>query len=396
MQRDGYSGKNPMELARSQLDFAALATGAPAVKDVLLKAQTMVPMAPPKPWGKISIGVGSAIAAALLVFAPLVPQQASYALLRVEFEQVHDPPQAMQLASEVVKHLPSEVTAGIEQQATRGSTVRPVMRLGVPGWAGSKLRRVAEEAFEPVAGEVMPLYYPVEEYQLSGRTSAWDYALGMFDAPDGPQYEMLGEYDEQADSLLELEPLLAYELKQRLAVDGHQLEALSFLPAHTASTPAGYDFTLPAWPLPVGVKIDGYAAQLDIEQSAIRAKAAELLEYFNLLSDEDAGDGSWGVVRVQVVDLSGRLNPQLTLRAQAAVEQPDAEAASRLAFDAEELALQAAGSVVPWAELSASSSRVPGKQLRYVVTVSLLGEQRRGLEALAAGGLERGENNTLY
>ena len=43
MTGNNYS-RDPLDLARQELDFAALASSAPAVKDIMYKAQTMAPL----------------------------------------------------------------------------------------------------------------------------------------------------------------------------------------------------------------------------------------------------------------------------------------------------------------------------------------------------------------
>ena len=82
----GKYSKDPLDLARGQMDFARMASDAPTSKQILFKAQTIIPAVPAKPvWQKAAPAAGAALAAGLL-FVPVIPQGSSLERLDVNFE----------------------------------------------------------------------------------------------------------------------------------------------------------------------------------------------------------------------------------------------------------------------------------------------------------------------
>ena len=69
--------RDPLEAARAQLDFGAIARDAPSARDVLFKAQTIVPLAPPRPWWRAGAAAAAVVALAVLALAPWIPQSAA-------------------------------------------------------------------------------------------------------------------------------------------------------------------------------------------------------------------------------------------------------------------------------------------------------------------------------
>jgi hypothetical protein len=369
--------RDPLDSARTQLDFAALAAGAPAVKDILFKAQTMAPFAPPRLWKKLLKGAGAVTAGLLLLFAPVLPSHLSYTLLRLEFERPLAPARAQEAIDAACRALPPEVLVGVEQRQSQGSQAvapRVVLRLSATGWSGSRLRRSAEAALAQVANEAMPLYYPAEEFKQGGRHSLVQAVSGWLTPDTGPHYRLRGEYGEQAERLLRIEPVLAAELAARLGVDGYQLSALKFVAA-ADSIPNGYDFVTPSWPLPVAVAVAGYASELDSEQQLVQTRTAEFLREFNLMPQLGPGAdplAQWPAVVVAVQDTEGRLNPQLSARVQAEISQPSRRQADDSVYRPRTAVEQALSRVLPWASyelLESHTQRADGSMGWQVVAV---------------------------
>src|SRR5690606_33844543 len=97
---------DPLELARQEHDFAAMAASAPSVRDVMFKAQTMAPLPQPKRWDRIAGGTGAALLAAALAFVPWLPSQTTYSVLSVQFEQTFEPKDAQRVVDSMLTALP--------------------------------------------------------------------------------------------------------------------------------------------------------------------------------------------------------------------------------------------------------------------------------------------------
>jgi hypothetical protein len=378
--------RDPLDAARTQLDFAALASSAPAVKEVLFKAQTMAPYAPPWPWRKATKGAAAAAAVAFMLFAPVIPHQASYALLRVEFEKPFAPARAQQMIDATVRDLPADVLAGVEQRQGQGSQAtapRVVLRFSAAGMSGSRLRHVAEDALAPVANEAQPLYYPAEEYSQGGYLNLVQAVAGFLAPETRPHYGMLGEYGAQAERLLKLEPLLQQELSARLAADGYTVSAFKFAPSGSG-LPAGCDFIVPGWPMAAAVGVEGFASELDGGQDLIRAKTTEFLRGFNLALELPASvepGAQWPAITVAVEDTSGRLNPQLSARVQARLSQPGRRQTDDPTYDPSPAVAAALAQVLPWAGYDSQSSRTlrADGSTGWRVTVVMEGKRSRKL-----------------
>ena len=390
-QHPQHSGRDPLRLARTQLDYAAMSAAAPSVKQVLYKAQTMAPYAPPQFWKKAAKGAAVAAAAALLLFAPIIPNQVSYTLLRVEFERPLAPARAQDAIDAVVKNLPSEVTVGIEQRHTQTSqqaiAPRVVLRLGAAGVSGSWLRHRAEDALASVANEAQPLYYPAEEYRQGHQVNLVQAVMGLMAPEARPHYNLHGPYGEQAERLLALEPVLREEVAARLAVGGYQLSGLKFT-EQPASVPAGYDFVIQSWPMPAAVAVTGYAGELDSEQQSVRLAVEDCLRYFNLMPETAENlnpEAQWPAIAVVLEDISGSLNPQLAARVQSRISQPSLKELDHPAYDPSQPVEEAVSEVLPWAQcqyIETRTERADGS-LGWQVAVLVEGKRTRTLRLFA-------------
>ncbi len=387
--------RDPLELARTQIDFAAVSASAPAVKDVLYKAQTMAPYTPPQFWKKAAKGAAVVAVAALLLFAPFIPSQVGYTILRVEFERPLAPARAQDAIDAIVQNLPPEVTVGIEQrqtQATRQAIApRVALRLGAAGVSGGWLRSQAEDALASVVNEAQPLYYPAEEYRQGRRVSLVQAVTDWITPDVRPHYGLAGAYGKQAERLLLLEPVLQAEAGARLSATGYELTGLRFVD-RLDNLPAGYDFTLPSWPLPVAVAVTGFAGELDSEQQLIEKTVTDCLGYFNLLANPPENtnpEAQWPAVTVVVQDTTGRLNPQLAARVQAQISQPSMKELDHPAFDPAAVVESALEQVLPRAQcefFEKRTQRLDGSA-GWQVAVVVEGERARTLRLFA--GQER-------
>lgn len=395
--------QDPLQLARTQIDFAAMSAGAPAVKDILYKAQTMAPYSPPQFWKKAAKGTAVAAAAALLLFAPYIPSQVGYTLLRVEFERPLAPARAQDAIDAVVQNLPPEVTVGIEQRQTQASqqaiAPRVVLRLGAVGVSGSWLRHQAEDALACVVNEAQPLYYPAEEYRQGHKINLVQAVSNLVSPDVRPHYGLEGSYGKQAERLLLLGPVLKAEAGARLAAEGYELAGLKFV-NRLDDLPAGYDFTVSSWPLPVAAAVTGYAGELDSEKQLIEQAVADCLSDFNLMLSQPVNtqiEAQWPAITVVVQDQTGRLNPQLAARVQAEIAQPSLKELDRPAYDPSEAVQAALEQVLPRAQCQyyeTRTQRLDGSE-GWQVAVVVEGERARTLRLFEGKETSAGIDETF-
>lgn len=383
------NSKDILELARSQLDFAAIASDAPSSKEILFKAQTMVPIAPFKAWRRIASATGAALILAALLLTPWLPARSTVSLLKLSFEQAVDQQQAYSLVSHFARELPRNVLLGAElsNPATQsgGGSGFLAIRLSSVNLSASQLRSIADGA---VASSENPSLYQVltGSIEVTKWSSPFTRIATLVSRQRGQDSTSSG--DSTARSILEHENVFAAGLQGQLKQLDRQLTGFGFLKAKSRGT-SSYDFVLDCWPADVGVSVQHYGDLMDNEQAAIRQRSAEFLETFNLRSHGLAQIGEpklWLPIVVNVYDRGGRHNPQLTSRVQSWIDQPEPLELASLDFDALDYVRQALEQVVPERDYRLDFIRSSGPSSNtarmYKVKVTVLGMRERAAEKM--------------
>ena len=279
---------DPLAAARQQLDFEALAERAPSSKEILFKAQTIVPITPIRPWEKVAKG-GSVLAlAALLLFAPVVPRTASLALVNVQFEQQKfTRSEAQQLVYDVLRDLPDDVLLGAGFARALGqpqdnSQGRLQLNLIKFNETPERLAAIAGEVieFKPKAG--LPFYSST----TVARSSQWNSiprAIAAAFRKDQPEPQPPLDQFRIVREILGNAELIGEGLRDRLMQQaGLELDHFGWTSALDQELPEGADFVLPAWPRWVSIGVVGYEYMMDGQQAGIRLNAEDYLAQLNL------------------------------------------------------------------------------------------------------------------
>src|SRR5690606_3513347 len=97
---------------RNQMDFARMAADAPTSKEILFKAQTIIPATPAKPlWKKAAPAAGAAVLAGML-FVPMLPDSSQLGRLDVSFEGSMQRSEAQAVEFEIRRSLDNDVLMG--------------------------------------------------------------------------------------------------------------------------------------------------------------------------------------------------------------------------------------------------------------------------------------------
>jgi len=389
------NSKDVLELARSQLDFAAIASAAPSSKEILFKAQTMVPISPVKAWRRIAAATAAVLVFAGLLAAPWLPRNASVSLLKISFEQAVDHQDAYSLISHFAREIPKQVLLGAEmseslRRGTGGSGYLAI-RLSSVSLSPDQLQRVADRI---AADSDYAQLYQV----LTGRidVTSWSSPLSKL---SGLRNQQLGASGVTANkalarSILSHKDVFAKGLKGQLGQLGRRLTDFGFVGSKPADA-ARYDFVIDCWPADVGVSVEHYQDLMDHEQTAIRQRSEDYLETFNLRTEGLAlvtGPQLWLPIVVDVYDRGASYNPQLTSRLQAWIEQPDALETASLDFDALDCVRKALENVIPDNDYRLDYIRNTGPSSNtthmYKVKVTVLGSKEREPERMSLPAMQ--------
>lgn len=356
--------KDPLELARRQLDFSAVATGAPGVKDILFKAQTMAPLSPARPWKRITATAAAVAAVFLLVLAPWLPQRSSLALLKVDFERQFERPAAQELLSLFVREMPDAALLGAGFASATGTAGGSAGLLTLRASSLSMGTAELERTVRRVLSEQAPEAQPCQIHSGQIRHIAWRSPLArvtaLIEGRGGRAAESAS--GAVAHSVVAQEAVLAEGLRGQLAQSGHKLEDFGFVDG-SAGAVAEYDFVLPCWPVRVGVSVENYQGLLDSEQVRIQRRAAEFFRAANLYDTQlvlASGPQPWLPLVVEVRDIDGQPDPWLTGRVQAWVVQPASSELNSIDFDPQELVSAAAKRALPDYECRIEFDQNPG------------------------------------
>lgn len=271
-----YGQLEAIDLARGQLDFGAMANATPSVKAVLLRAQTMGPLAAKPSPLKFTAAAAVAVGVLGAVCLPWVPLQSNLAVVQAGFERTLTLDEAQKLVSRLTRDRSDGVVVGA-QFTPEGDGGR--LRLSFTG-AGVSAERIQREASAMIAsmeGGLEPLFTVEAEVMSKSTSSPLLLALGKLRQGDSTVEvsEPLAQAQFAADSLLRSERLLQAALQQRYAATrrGIELDSLRFLPAGRTAGDAGLDFVVEAWPLNLGVDIRDFNSYTSADQQFILEQA---------------------------------------------------------------------------------------------------------------------------
>lgn len=375
-----------LQQARRHLDFGALAKSAPTAREVLYKAQTIVPLAPPKPWTRIAAGGTAVVAAAALVAAPWVPMKSSLVTVGLSLEKRLPRRDAQELITSVSRHLPGDVF----MSADFGTDGNGPDDLGPLKLSFTALGRTGTDLSETVRRLMRENQRSTLQAQLSQPRvlshTEWRSPLSLLKKTIRADYAPTSERlpgSNLARGLLARRSLIAAGLASRLKRVGYELTAFTFVrgPAESGSA----DFTVAAWPAPIGVSVRNYRALTAHEQAAVRRVVGEYLQAVNLSGGPLAlvrEPTNWFPVLVDVTGTDGLPDRYFTDKLQAWVEQPDSYELSSLSFDVVAVVEDALNRLVPGLECRMDYETVrqaPSAQSGslYRVHVSLRGSSIR-------------------
>lgn len=342
-----YSGPDPLGNARKDLDFAALAAGAPAVKSILFKAQTMGPLPRTRPGGKTVGGAVAGVVLLAMLLVPWVPLHSSILAIQMGFEKDLTRREAAELYSEMLKQEPprtvlsssfSPIAGGDEDAQSGGKGHLRINATAFDTSRGKLEERLRQLVIVHGSGGLEPMFSQSALAESTSYTSPLGLLVKRVQRSEqvyvGAQPE-----DSPAQSATRHSEQIARGLEQRLSSPQRavQVTACRFLsPVQSENGSSGesadkveYDFVLPTWPAPLGLKVQPYADLTAAEQSGLRQGAEAYMGSLGLSRSDGPQDeslipaaGVWLPVSVSVRDSSGNYDAYLSARVQALVRQP--------------------------------------------------------------------------
>jgi hypothetical protein len=364
--------KDPLELARRELDFAAIAASAPSSKEILFKAQTMLPLSPPRPWKRIGATAAAVVLAAVLIAAPWVPQGSGMALLRVSFEQQFSRSQAQDIISHCLRELPGQALLGAEYDATGMGLA---LRVSSLEHSSGQLHDAVDDAISTYPTVLQP--YQVQARQVSlGRTASPATMAWRLFAGNGSEGKP-STGDPIAMNVVENKDVLATGIASQLRRAGYELKRLDFVLQGTEAK-HDYSFTVECWPYPVGVTISQYDDLSASTQQELRQRVEDFLSTANLRETSLVLAKQPGAEYPLLVDVqwaSGQHDQRLTAKVQAWIRQPTAAELTSIGFKPQDPLLDALAEVLPgyehrieYTRTEAAGSTLPLYKITVVIT----------------------------
>ena len=373
-----------VELARAQLDFSALNAAAPSVKQVLFKAQTIVPL-PTHPLRRI--GKPAAVAAVLcaVLLLPWIPQRTVLSVAELQFDSRFTPSEAQQLVDTALRGL------ALHQQALLGSEFTPrgdekgqlTLRASSFSLHGAELLRELQNSLA-ADGTTPPISYalPGSEAAHAVWRSPAEVLLDNL-RPHGA--ESVPAYYPAAPlalSALSGEAVYRQQLTKYLQQRGYQLTGFSFC-GNRALLPAGCQFTLDAWPQPVAVGVRRYFQLTPYQKQDLSDQIGTWLTQMNLRSpalNAAALPDSDHPVICAVRDGQGRIDQLLTARLNALLKQPSAADLADVSYSLDAAVSAAANQALAGLERRVDFERTSAlaDPPLYKVTLTLLGPRQAG------------------
>lgn len=388
-----YRNSDPLELARAQLDFAAMAAAAPSVREVLFKAQTMVPLSPTKPWWKAATVAGAAVLLAAALALPWIPVNATLALASLQFDRQYTRAEAQQLVDIVVRGLPQQALAGAQFGAA-GDSERGPLTVTLTSLADSEAGlRQAMEALD--FGAAIELAQGATLSTAAIKARRWHSPLSLaFSAlrPSAYELKMAQPGREIALGVLNNQQLYAQALAAELAAvePSASLQACEFISERGPVLERRYSFEVPAWPAPLGITLSNFAQLGAQQQAALRWQVEDFARRMNLswgslvLAETPQ---SWLPVLVDVHNQHDVSDRVLTERVQAWISQPDERELYNPEFSLNALIGNALERVLPGMDyrvdyIRDGDARPNGMRPYFYATVTVVGPRQRTLRPL--------------
>ncbi len=378
-----YSGPDALDWARQQLDFEAVSKHGPSARDVLFKAQTMVPLIRPKASPRASaVAAGAAVLAALL-FCPWLPEQARLTTVYMALDK-QTTRQAQELITSLTRRLPEGILLGARFVSRTGGTESTPGALQLAFTATAQSSGELQSAVQlALPGKMDAPFQRAQELSSTHWISPVLLARNTMSQIGRPDHGAPYPGQKLAAAITNHQELLRENLARYLAKAGHKLAALSFTAAPAASGTGAFDMVLPAWPLPLGVSIAGFSAMGSREQEAVHRRCEEFVERINLgwepASVVDAPQ-PWLPVLVTVTLPDGQSDRYLTDRLQARIVQPDPKDMQLYRFDVVRLVEDAITIAIPGEDCRIDYDTFHGEAYGmrgdlYKVTVALTGKR---------------------
>ena len=344
------NNRDPLDLARKHLDFAAMAAAAPSSKDILFKAQTMVPLSPTKPWWKVSKLTILSMVVIALAFVPWMPSKSSLAMLNVQFEQQFERPEAQEVVLNFVKEMPEYALLGVEYGIEKDGKVEP----GQLNIRVNAVNRSPQDVQDRVNSVIDAYSVTDQPYNIHAR-QIW---VSRFDSPFMTLMHYLGssseprsrEDDPLAREILANEAVFAQGLKSQYAQQGIKLEKCGFLNSRSITGDLEYQFTVDGWPRDLGVTVEHYNDLTDHEQLEIRRTAEDFCRSANLRETGmmlASTPQQWMPVIIHVVGADDGVDPRLSAMVQAEMVQPTEAELMSIEFDVEVPIMEALERALP-------------------------------------------------
>ena len=307
------------------MDFARMSADAPGVREILFKAQTIIPAVPTKPvWQKAAPVAGAAVLAGAL-FVPVLPSGSSLDKVSVNYESDIPAAEAQQIQFEVRRELPADILMGSHFRKTEdqdsGRLTLTFSATGEP-----RLRSKVEGAVRDASAELMPLLRDSREAELNSRESIVQRALSMFSKAED-ELSYIDPQNGTAQDLLRNPELVGQGLNSVLSREGYQVASVEYFNGEPVAEEATQDYRileLPSWPLPLRVEMD-VNDMASFEHEQLQQISAAWLDSVNLGATSSGLASRPGKLLPIIVDVrnpDGISDPQLSQRLQALVIQP--------------------------------------------------------------------------
>jgi hypothetical protein len=322
---NGSFKQDPLDLARNQMDFARMSADAPGVKEILFKAQTIIPTTPSTPtWQKAGPAAGAAVLAGAL-FIPMLPSGSSLDKVTVNYENAMPPAVAQQIQFDVRNTLDANILMGSQFNAAEapdsGRLILTFTAAGEPA-----LLSTVTAAVDAASGESLPLMRASTEAAVSSRQSVVQMAMKLLSGNDD-ELSYIDSGNATASELLKHPDLLQQGLNAEFGRDGYSVSSVEFFngqPLAHADTVDYRTLELECWPLPLRVEmnVNDMAA---FEHEQLSLSAAAWLDSVNLgpagngLADRP---GKLLPIMVEVRNPDGLIDRSMTERLQAVIVQP--------------------------------------------------------------------------
>jgi hypothetical protein len=385
---NGMDGKpDVLELARAQLDFSALNAGAPSVKQVLFKAQTIVPISAHPPLTRFAAPAALAVACCALLLLPWIPQRTVLSVVEFQFDSRFTPGEAQQLIDTAVRGLVStSALPGAEFIPRSDGRGQLTLRATSLVLHGADLHNALDEALHSSAGATPPIYFslPVADAVYAERRSPAMLLLDKLRPHGESAFPAYYPAAKLAADTLAGEQVYRQELAAYLQQRGYRLTGFAFS-GNGALLPPGCQFTVNAWPEPIAIGVRRYFQLTPYQRQELNGHVLDWLKQMNLreaglrLAAEPTLEHP---VVCEVVDRQGRPDLLLTSRLNAAVQQqPDVNPADVNSIDS--AISQAAAEALPGIERRVDFERA-GTPEHWLFKVRITMQGRQELDAAVA------------